>query len=70
MRSKNSSTQSEGEANQQKEEEKKQETLADVLNSIHEEFFSELDPDDIPDSEVSDIDEEELNIEEVPMNGG
>jgi len=35
----------------------------DILHGLKEEWFSELDPDEIPDSDVSDINEEELNLD-------
>jgi len=37
-----------------------------VISSIKEEYFSDLNPDEIPDDEVSDVDETLLDIESIP----
>jgi len=39
------------------------ETLHDVLSGLKEEYFSDVKPEDIPNSEVSEIDESELKLE-------
>ena len=39
------------------------ELLKDVISGIKEEYFSDLCPDDIPDDEVSDVDESEIDID-------
>lgn len=36
------------------------ETLHDIVGEIKEEYFSDLNPEDIPNSEVSDIEPDEL----------
>ncbi len=41
------------------------ELLKDIVNNIKEEYFSDLNPEDIPDDEVSDVDESELDIEKI-----
>jgi hypothetical protein len=50
----------------EKQEESKVELLRDVIASIKEEYFSDLNPDEIPDDEVSDVDETLLDIESIP----
>jgi hypothetical protein len=51
-----------------KNEETKTEFLRDIVASIHEDNFSDLCPDDIPDDEVSDVDESEFDLEELQKN--
>ena len=46
-------------------EEVKVELLRDVINEIKEEYFSDLCPDDIPDDEVSDVDESEIDVDQL-----
>ena len=41
---------------------KENETIADIIKDINEEYFSDLQPDEIPDSHVSDVDESEIDI--------
>ena len=48
------------------EEEKKIELLRDVIASIKDEYFSDLNPDDVPDDSVSDVDEATLNLDSIP----
>jgi len=47
-------------------EEQKVELLRDVIANIKEEYFSDLNPEDIPDDEVSDVDESLLDIDNIP----
>jgi len=62
VRQKQEASQEEG-----KEEQKGAETLADILAGIKEELFSELDANEIPDSEISDVNEEEIKIDHVDL---
>jgi hypothetical protein len=57
---------SDGEKLPEKLEELKVELLRDVISNIKEEYFSDLNPDDIPDDEISDIDESTLDIDSIP----
>ena len=41
--------------------------LRDIIANIKEEYFSDLNPDDIPDDEVSDVDESLLNLDSIPV---
>jgi len=41
--------------------------LKDVVAGIKEEYFSDLCPDDIPDDEVSDVDESEIDVDQLQM---
>lgn len=50
-------------------EQPKDETLCEIIFDIKEEFFSDLDPEEIPDDAVSDLDEEELKLDQIPMEG-
>jgi replication fork clamp-binding protein CrfC len=47
-------------------EEQKVELLRDVIANIKEEYFSDLNPEDIPDDEVSDVDESLLDLDSIP----
>lgn len=47
-------------------EEQKVELLRDVIANIKEDYFSDLNPEDIPDDEVSDVDESLLDIDNIP----
>jgi hypothetical protein len=47
-------------------EEQKVELLRDVIANIKEEYFSDLNPEDIPDDEVSDVDESLLDLDNIP----
>lgn len=55
-----------GEKEPEKVEEQKVELLRDIIATIKEDYFSDLNPDDVPDDEISDIDESTLNIEGIP----
>jgi hypothetical protein len=46
-------------------EEAKVELLSDVIANIKEEYFSDLCPGDIPDDEVSDVDESEIDVDQI-----
>ena len=46
-------------------EESKVELLSDVIANIKEEYFSDLCPGDIPDDEVSDVDESEIDVDQI-----
>ena len=46
-------------------EETKVELLSDVIANIKEEYFSDLCPGDIPDDEVSDVDESEIDVDQI-----
>ncbi len=41
------------------------EILKNIVSNIKEEYFSDLNLEDIPDDEVSDVDESELDIEKI-----
>jgi hypothetical protein len=41
-------------------DEKDEESLHDILSEIREEFFSDLNPEEIPNSDISDISESEI----------
>jgi hypothetical protein len=41
--------------------------LRDIIANIKEEYFSDLNPEDIPDDEVSDVDESLLNLDSIPV---
>jgi hypothetical protein len=49
-------------------EEKKQseESLRDIINEINEEYFSDVKVDDLDDGDVSEIDESEINVDDIP----
>ncbi len=47
-------------------EEQKVELLRDVIANIKEEYFSDLNPEDVPDDEVSDVDESLLDLDNIP----
>ena len=47
-------------------EEQKVELLRDVIANIKEDYFSDLNPEDIPDDEVSDVVESLLDIDNIP----
>lgn len=51
---------------QQEEEKKKEYSAIYILNTIKEEELSDLQPEDIPDDEVSDVNENDFNIEDIP----
>ena len=36
------------------------------MSSIKEEYFSDLNPEDVPDDEVSDVDESLLDLDSIP----
>lgn len=57
--------QSASEAIPVKQEEAKVELLKDVIASIKEDYFSDLNVDDIPDDEVSDVDESEIEVDKL-----
>ena len=40
-----------------------EETLHEIISEIREEFFSDLNPEDIPNSEISEIDDSEVQNE-------
>jgi len=40
--------------------------LREVISNIKEEYFSDLNPEDVPDDEISDIDESTLDIDSIP----
>lgn len=42
------------------------ELIEDIINSLHEDAFSELGPDDILDDDIPDINEDELEVEKMP----
>ena len=46
-------------------EESKVELLSDVIANLKEEYFSDLCPGDIPDDEVSDVDESEIDVDQI-----
>lgn len=46
-------------------EESKVELLSDVIANIKEEYFSDLCPGDIPDDEISDVDESEIDVDQI-----
>ena len=46
-----------------KSEESKEELLKDVIAGIKEEYFSDLNIADIPDDEVSDVDESDIDVD-------
>jgi hypothetical protein len=48
--------------------EKKYETLKDIVAGIKDEYFSDLNINDIADHEVSDVDESEINIDSIPAS--
>lgn len=56
---------SEGDATPVQQEESKNEILKDIVAGIKEEYFSDLCPDDIPDDEVSDVNEADIDIEQI-----
>lgn len=41
--------------------------LRDIIANIKEEYLSDLNPEDIPDDEVSDVDESLLNLDSIPV---
>ena len=42
------------------------ELIRDIVSSIKEEYFSDLNPEDVPDDEVSDVDESLLDLDSIP----
>lgn len=48
-------------------EELKVEMIRDIISNIKEEYFSDLNPEDIPDDEVSDVDESLLDLDSIPL---
>ena len=46
----------------------KKESLHDIISELREEYFSDLNPDDIPNSEISDISDSELRAGETNIN--
>ncbi len=47
-------------------EEQKIELIRDIVSNIKEEYFSDLNPEDVPDDEVSDVDESLLDLDSIP----
>lgn len=49
-------------------ERQKIETLRDIIEGIKDEYFSDLNVNDIADEEVSDVDESDINVDNVPLS--
>lgn len=48
------------------EDKKQNETLTDIISGIKEEYFSDLQPNEIPDEHVSDVNESEIDMSSIP----
>jgi hypothetical protein len=40
--------------------------LREIISNIKEDYFSDLNPEDVPDDEISDIDESTLDLDRIP----
>ncbi len=43
-------------------------TISDVLEGLKDEYFSDLNAQEIGDDEVSDVNEDDLNLDSVPLH--
>ncbi len=40
--------------------------MREIISNIKEDYFSDLNPEDVPDDEISDIDESTLDLDRIP----